>query len=87
MWSPRLFFLRRRLHLPLALRENLTLVRDGDVITIDDESHEITLEISDNELSARAEQWEAPPFKATSGTLWKYIRLVEDASNGCVTDG
>ena len=65
----------------------IALVRDGDVITIDDESHEITLEISDSELSARAEQWEAPPFKATSGTLWKYIRLVEDASNGCVTDG
>lgn len=65
----------------------IALVRDGDVITIDDESHEITLEISDGELSARAEQWEAPPFKATSGTLWKYIRLVEDASNGCVTDG
>ena len=65
----------------------IALVRDGDVITIDDESHEITLEISNSELSARAEQWVAPPFKATSGTLWKYIRLVEDASNGCVTDG
>ena len=65
----------------------IALVRDGDVITIDDESHEITLEISNSELSARAEQWVAPPFKATSGTLGKYIRLVEDASNGCVTDG
>lgn len=65
----------------------IALVRDGDVITIDDESHEMNVEVADNELAARAEQWVAPPFKATSGTLWKYIRLVEDASNGCVTDG
>ena len=64
----------------------IALVNDGDIITIDDESHEITIEITESELTARAEQWVAPPFKATSGTLWKYIRLVEDASNGCVTD-
>ena len=64
----------------------IALVRDGDIITIDDESHEMTVQVSDSELAARAEQWVAPPFKATSGTLWKYIRLVEDASNGCVTD-
>ena len=65
----------------------IALVRDGDIITIDDESHEMNVAVADSELAARAEQWEAPPFKATSGTLWKYIRLVEDASHGCVTDG
>jgi dihydroxy-acid dehydratase len=27
-----------------------------------------------------------PPYKATRGTLYKYIRLVKDASEGCVTD-
>jgi dihydroxy-acid dehydratase len=27
-----------------------------------------------------------PPYKATRGTLAKYIRLVKDASHGCVTD-
>ena len=64
----------------------IALVRDGDVITIDDESHEMTVEVDDAEIAARADAWTAPPFKATSGTLWKYIRLVEDASNGCVTD-
>ena len=64
----------------------IALVRDGDTITIDDESHEMTVGVSDSELESRAEQWVAPPYKATSGALWKYIRLVEDASNGCVTD-
>jgi dihydroxy-acid dehydratase len=28
----------------------------------------------------------APPFKATRGTLAKYIRCVKSASEGCVTD-
>jgi len=65
----------------------IALVRDGDIITIDDEIHEITVEIDETELGIRAAAWAAPPFKATSGTLWKYIKLVEDASNGCVTDG
>jgi dihydroxy-acid dehydratase len=65
----------------------IALVRDGDVITIDDEIHEMTVALDDAELAARSDAWTAPPFKATSGTLWKYIRLVEDASNGCVTDG
>ncbi len=27
-----------------------------------------------------------PPYKATRGTLAKYIRLVKSASEGCVTD-
>ena len=45
------------------------------------------VDVSDSELQARADAWTAPPFKATNGTLWKYIQLVEDASHGCVTDG
>ncbi len=65
----------------------IALVRDGDSVTIDDEAHTITVDVSDDEMSQRAAAWTAPPFKATSGTLWKYIRLVDDASHGCVTDG
>ena len=65
----------------------IALVEDGDTITIDDESHEITVDIDADEMAKRHEAWAMPPYKATSGTLWKYIKLVEDASNGCVTDG
>jgi dihydroxy-acid dehydratase len=65
----------------------IALVRDGDVITIDDDTHEITVGVSDGELASRRAAWTAPPFKATSGTLWKYIKTVDNASNGCVTDG
>lgn len=65
----------------------IALVEDGDVITIDDENHTIDVEVADDVLAARRDAWTAPPYKATSGTLWKYIKCVENASNGCVTDG
>lgn len=65
----------------------IALVQDGDMITIDDETHKIMVALSDGELADRKQQWTQPPFKATKGTLWKYIKVVENASNGCVTDG
>ena len=37
-------------------------------------------------MDARRAAWVQPPFKATRGTLAKYIRLVKSASEGCVTD-
>jgi dihydroxy-acid dehydratase len=65
----------------------VALLRDGDVITIDDETHEISVDVDEAELTARRSNWTAPPLKATSGTLRKYIRLVDNASKGCITDG
>ena len=65
----------------------IALVQDGDTITIDDETHEIKVALSDDELAARRKAWTAPPFKARHGTLWKYIKTVQDASHGCITDG
>ena len=43
-------------------------------------------DLSDKELAARRDAWTTPPFKATRGTLAKYIRAVKSASLGCVTD-
>ena len=31
-------------------------------------------------------RWTMPPYKATRGTLYKYIKNVKSASEGCVTD-
>ena len=64
----------------------IAVVQDGDTVTIDDESHTISVDVDDSVLNERLAAFVAPPFKATSGTLWKYIKNVEDASNGCVTD-
>ncbi len=64
----------------------IALVRDGDEITVDDESHEISVAVSDDEMAQRLAQWKKPAYKANRGTLWKYIKLVTTASDGCVTD-
>jgi len=64
----------------------IALVRDGDRITIDATSNEISVDVSEEELKARKARWAAPPLKASRGALAKYIRLVRSASEGCVTD-
>ena len=37
-------------------------------------------------LANRRRSWAAPPYKARRGTLYKYIKNVKSASEGCVTD-
>jgi dihydroxy-acid dehydratase len=64
----------------------IALVKNGDRITIDAEANMITLDVSADELAKRRKSWTAPPYKATRGTLYKYIKNVKSASEGCVTD-
>ena len=64
----------------------LALVEDGDQITVDAENNRIDVDVSDADMQARKEAWTAPPFPATQGTLYKYIKNVKSASYGCVTD-
>jgi dihydroxy-acid dehydratase len=64
----------------------IALVRDGDRISIDASSRELHVELSEEELTRRRGAWKAPAPKATSGVLGKYVRLVQSASDGCVTD-
>ncbi len=62
------------------------LVQNGDQITIDAETNRINVALSDAELAKRKAAWKMPAYKATRGTLFKYIRAVKSASEGCVTD-
>jgi len=64
----------------------LALVENGDSITIDAENNRIDMDLDDEELEARQARWSAPPLKASRGTLYKYIKNVKSASEGCVTD-
>ncbi|MEM6468481.1 MAG: dihydroxy-acid dehydratase, partial [Planctomycetota bacterium] len=61
------------------------LLQDGDQVTIDAESNSLDIDVSQSELEDRKSHWEAPPLKATRGTLYKYIKTVKTASEGCVT--
>lgn len=62
------------------------LLKDGDRITIDAEKNSLDVAISEAEMAQRRTEWVMPPYKATQGTLYKYIKLVKTASEGCVTD-
>ena len=64
----------------------IALIQNGDQITIDAEANKIEVDLSAEELQVRKDNWTAPDFKVTRGTLYKYIKCVKSASRGCVTD-
>ena len=64
----------------------IALIRNGDRITIDAGHNRIEVELSEAELQHRRAAWSMPPYKAAHGTLYKYIKNVKNASEGCVTD-
>jgi dihydroxy-acid dehydratase len=64
----------------------IALVEDGDPIAIDAKENRIDLEVAPEEMARRKKAWTAPPLKATRGTLYRYIKDVKSASEGCVTD-
>jgi len=64
----------------------LAVVNDGDKITIDAESKELTLHVDETEIAARLAKWQQPAPKYTRGVLAKYAKLVSSASTGAVTD-
>ncbi len=64
----------------------VALVCNGDKIRIDAARNSISVDLSEKELTTRRKAWTAPPYKVNRGTLYKYIKNVKSASDGCVTD-
>ncbi|MFZ4670425.1 MAG: dihydroxy-acid dehydratase [Flavobacterium sp.] len=64
----------------------IALVNNGDIIELDAVSNTINLKVSDLELEERRKKLVIPALKVTNGVLYKYVKLVKDASEGCVTD-
>jgi dihydroxy-acid dehydratase len=62
------------------------LVQNGDIILIDAVKRILEVKISEEEISKRRAAWVKPAPRATSGVLYKYMKLVASASEGCVTD-
>jgi dihydroxy-acid dehydratase len=62
------------------------LIQDGDLITIDAKNNSIDVDLTEQELLERRSKWSMPPYKVSRGTLFKYIKMVKTASEGCVTD-
>ena len=64
----------------------ISIVQNGDTITIDAQRHEVQLHLSDDEIAARMAAWQKPKPRYTRGVLAKYAKTVSSASEGAVTD-
>ena len=64
----------------------IALIEDGDRITIDAETRQITVAVSDAVLTERKARWVRPEPKYKRGVLAKYAKTVSSASEGAVTD-
>lgn len=65
----------------------IAFIENGDTITINADDRVIKVHLSDEEMEERRKNWEVPPLSVTSGSLYKYAKLVSTASEGCITDG
>ncbi|MFD1194859.1 dihydroxy-acid dehydratase [Seohaeicola saemankumensis] len=64
----------------------IALIKDGDVITLNAITGEISVALTDAELEARKADWKGPrPTIYASGALWKYAQIVGETYKGAVT--
>ena len=64
----------------------IALIETGDTIRISAEDNTINVLLTEAELAARRDNWEAPAYKHKKGILYKYAKVVASASKGCITD-
>ena len=62
------------------------LVEDGDIIELNVPKRTMTLKVDEATIEKRRAAQPAPQLKVSNGVLYKYAKLVKDASEGCVTD-
>lgn len=62
----------------------IAALKDGDIVEIDVPNRKLSVELSDEEIRKRMENWTPPPPKYTRGVLAKYAKLVGSASRGAV---
>ena len=63
----------------------IALIQDGDLISIDAETNQINLNLSEDDLARRKDSWVCPVKDEEGGVLDKYRSLVTSASEGAVT--
>ncbi|CAN5577129.1 dihydroxy-acid dehydratase [soil metagenome] len=63
----------------------IAAVRDGDAITLDVESRELRIDLTEEEIAERVAAYESPEPLFTSGVMAKYAATVSSAAEGAVT--
>ena len=69
-----------------AVGGTIALVQEGDSITIDAHKNLLQLNVADEELEQRRQNWQQPQPNYSRGVLAKYAKLVSSSSLGAVTD-
>jgi len=62
----------------------ISVLKDGDHVTIDVERRLLRVDLTAEELSSRLSEWKAPELKYKRGALYKYAKLVHSAAEGAV---
>jgi dihydroxy-acid dehydratase len=63
----------------------IAFIQDGDLISIDAETNQINLDLTEDEILRRRDTWVCPVKDEEGGVLDKYRSLVTSASEGAVT--
>lgn len=64
----------------------IALIKNGDIITIDADKNELSVQLQPQELEERKKNWVPPKPKYTKGVMYKYYQLVGSAEFGASTD-
>jgi dihydroxy-acid dehydratase len=63
----------------------IALIQDGDMITLNADTGELSVALSDTDLAARRQAWQPKAPNIGSGTLWRYAQNVGNALTGALT--
>ena len=69
-----------------AIGGPIGLLKNDDLITIDAEKNELSLDLTEEEMTKRKNEWQKPAPKEKRGVLAKYAKLVSSASEGAITN-
>lgn len=61
------------------------LIKNGDMITINANTGELSVDVSDEEFERRKKDFVAPENNVGSGAIWKFAQLVGSARKGALT--
>ena len=64
----------------------LALVRNGDIISVDNSARSINLQVPADELARRKAAWSPPAARFERGYGWMFARHIQQANDGCDFD-
>ncbi|VAW41271.1 Dihydroxy-acid dehydratase [hydrothermal vent metagenome] len=67
-----------------ALGGPIALLREGDIIKINIKEHRLDMEVAEDELARRRQQWQPPEPRIKKGYVARYAKMVTSGSTGAV---